>query len=79
MTTKIQALKSDFTKFESSEILSLKIAENQLANVQSMKFKKSTVAATANALLLNISLSFKSKIINSEKMKVYKNQSENEH
>ena len=44
-----------------------------------MKFKKSTVAVIADALLLSISLSFKSKIIKSEKMKISKNQSENEH
>ena len=37
-----------------------------------MKFKKLTVAATADALLLNVFLSFKSKIIKFEKMKVYK-------
>ena len=44
-----------------------------------MKFKKSIVAATADALLSSISLLFKLKIIKSEKMKAYKNQSENEH
>ena len=44
-----------------------------------MKFKKSTVAAAVDALLSSIFLSFKSRIIKSEKMKTYKNQSENEH
>ena len=44
-----------------------------------MRFKKLIVAAAVNALLSNISLSFKSKIIKFEKMKTYKNQSENEH
>ena len=44
-----------------------------------MKFKELTVAATVDALLSSISLSFKSKIIESEKMKAYKSQSENEH
>ena len=44
-----------------------------------MKFKKLTVAAAADILLSSISLSFKLKIIKSEKMKTYKNQSENEH
>ena len=44
-----------------------------------MKFKKLIVAAAVDALLSNISLSFKLKIIKFEKMKTYKNQSENEH
>ena len=44
-----------------------------------MKFKELIVAAAVNALLLNIFLSFKSRIIKSEMMKVYKSQSENEH
>ena len=44
-----------------------------------MKFKELIVAVIADALLLSISLSFKSKIIKSEKIKTYKNQSENEH
>ena len=44
-----------------------------------MKFKELTVAAVANALLSSISLLFKSKIIKSEKMRTYENQSENEH
>ena len=60
-------------------MLSWKIADSQSANVQSMRFKKSTVAAAADALLSNIFLSFKSKIIKSEKMRTYKSQSENEH
>ena len=60
-------------------MLSSKIADSQSANAQLKKFKKSIVAAAVNALLSNISLSFKSKIIKFEKMKAYKNQSENEH
>ena len=44
-----------------------------------MKFKKLIIAAVADALLLSISLSFKSKIIKFEKMKTYKSQSKNEH
>ena len=44
-----------------------------------MRFKKLTDAAAADALLSNISLLFKSKIIKSEKMRIYKNQSKNEH
>ena len=44
-----------------------------------MRFKKLIVAAAADALLLNIFLLFKSQIIKSEKMKIYKSQSKNEH
>ena len=44
-----------------------------------MRFKKLIVAATADALLSSIFLLFKSKIIKSEKMRAYKDQSENEH
>ena len=44
-----------------------------------MKFKELTIAAFADALLLNLFLLFKLKIIKSEKIKDYKNQSENEH
>ena len=44
-----------------------------------MRFKKLTVAAAADALLSSISLLFKSKIIKSEKIRTYTNQSENEH
>ena len=54
-------------KSESFEMLSLKVAESQSASVQSIRFRKSTVAAAADALLSNIFLSFKSKIIKSEK------------
>ena len=79
ITTKTQTLKSNSIKFESFEVLSSEIADSQSANAQSMRFKKSTVAAAADALLLNISLLFKSKIIKFEKMRTYKSQSENEH
>ena len=79
ITTKAQTFKSDFTESESFKVLSSKIADSQSANAQSMKFKKLTVAATADALLSSISLSFKLKIIKSEKMRIYKSQSENEH
>ena len=71
--TRTQTLKSDFIKFESSEMSSSEIVDSQSANAQSMKFKKSTVAAAADALLSSIFLSFKSKIIKSEKMRTYKN------
>ena len=57
----------------------LEIAESQSTNAQSMRFKNLIIAATVNALLSSISLLFKLKIIKFEKMKVYKNQSENEH
>ena len=79
ITIRTQTLKSDFTEFKSFEVLSLKIADSQSTNTQSMKFKKLTVAAAVDALLSSISLSFKSKIIKFEKMKIYKSQSENEH
>ena len=79
ITTKVQTLKSDFIEFESFKVSSSKIVDSQSVNVQSIKFKKLTVVAAADALLLNISLSFKSKIIKFEKMKAYKSQSENEH
>ena len=79
ITTRTQTLKSDFIEFESFEVSSSEIVNNQSTNAQSMKFKKSTVATAADALLLSISLSSKSKIIKSEKMRIYKSQSENEH
>ena len=60
-------------------MLSSEIVDSQSANAQSMKFRKLTVAVAADALLSSIFLSFKSKIIKSEKMRIYKNQSENEH
>ena len=41
-------------------------------NVQSMIFEKSDVTVAIDALLLQITLSFKSKIIKFEKMKIYK-------
>ena len=65
--TKTQTLKNNFTKSKSSKVLNSKIAESQSTNIQSMKFKKLTVAVTADALLSSISLSFKSKIIKFEK------------
>ena len=72
ITTKAQTLKSDSTESELFKMSSSEIADNQSASVQSMRFKKSIVAVTADALLSNIFLSFKSKIIKSEKMKAYK-------
>ena len=79
MTIKAQALKSDFIKFESFEMLSLKSADAQLTNAQSTIFEKLNATVATDALLFQITLSFKLKIIKFEKMKIYKNQSENEH
>ena len=50
----------------------------QLTNAQSLTFENSNEAA-ADALILQISLSSKFKIIKLEKIKIYKSQSENEH
>ena len=60
-------------------MLNSKIAESQSTNTQSIKFKKLTIAAAADVLLSSISLLFKSKIIKFEKMRTYKDQSENKH
>ena len=79
ITIKTQALKSDFTEFESFGTLSLKNADAQSAIVQSTIFEKSNATIAIDALLSQITLSLKSKIIKFEKMKIYKNQSENEH
>ena len=76
---RIQALKSDFTEFESFETLNLKNADAQSTNVQLMIFKKSNVIIVIDALLSQITLSFKSKIIKFEKMRTYKSQNEKEH
>ena len=74
-----QALKNDSIEFESFETSSLKNVDAQSANVQSTIFKKSDATVAADALLSQITLSFKSKIIKFEKMRTYKNQNENEH
>ena len=50
----------------------------QSTSVQSLTFKNLNEAAI-DALLLQISLSFKSKIIKFEKMNIYRSQSKNEH
>ena len=44
-----------------------------------MRFTRLTIAVAADALLSSIFLSFKLKIIKSEKMKVDKSSSKNEH
>ena len=79
ITIRAQALKSDLTEFESSETSSLKNADAQSANVQSTIFEKLNATVAADALLSQITLSSKSKIIKFEKMRIYKSQSENEH
>ena len=73
ITIRIQTLKSDFIEFESFETLNLKNANAQSANVQSMIFEKSNATIAIDALLSQIILSSKSKIIKFEKMRTYKN------
>ena len=73
MMIRIQAFKNDFIEFESFETLSLKNVDAQSANVQSTIFEKSNATVAVDALLSQITLSFKSKIIKFEKMKIYKN------
>ena len=72
MMIRIQALKSDFTEFKSFETLSLENADAQSTNVQSMIFEKSNATAAIDALLSQITLPLKSKIIKFEKMRTYK-------
>ena len=79
MTIKIQVFKNDFIEFESFETLSLKNVDAQSASAQLTIFEKSNATVAVDALLSQIILSFKLKIIKFEKMKIYKNQSENEH
>ena len=71
IATKIQALRSDSIEFESSEMFNLKIVDAASTNVQSLTFENSSEIA-ADVLLSQISLSFKSKIIKFEKMRIYK-------
>ena len=59
-------------------MFSLKNVDVQSANAQSLTFKNSNETAI-DTLLLQISLSFKFKIIKFEKIRIYKSQSENEH
>ena len=79
MTIRIQALKNNSIEFKSFKILNLKNVDAQSTNAQLTIFEKSNATVAIDALLLQITLSFKSKIIKFEKMKAYKNQSENEH
>ena len=78
IAARIQALQSDLTEPESSEMFSLRDADAVSANAQSLTPGNSSGTAT-DVLLSQIPLSFKSKIIKFEKMKIYKGQSENEH
>ena len=55
-----------------------KTVNAQLINVQSLTFENSN-ETTIDALLLQIYLSFKFKIIKFEKIKIYKSQNENKH
>ena len=73
MTIKIQAFKNDFIEFKSFETLSLKNADAQSTNVQLTIFKKLNATIAVDALLSQITLLFKLKIIKFEKMKTYKN------
>ena len=59
-------------------MFNLRDVDAQSTNVQSLTSENLNKTAT-DALLSQISLSFKFKIIRFEKMKIYKNQSENEH
>ena len=59
-------------------MFNLKNVDAASANVQFLTSEDSSETAI-DVLFLQISLSFKSKIIKSEKMKIYKGQSENEH
>ena len=72
MTIRTQTFKSDFIEFEFSEMLNLKNADAQSTNVQSTIFEKSNAAVAIDALLSQIILSFKLKIIKFEKMRTYK-------
>ena len=78
IAARIQALRSDFIEFESFEMSDLKDAGAASTNAQSLMFKNLNGTAV-DVLLSQISLSLKFKIIKFEKMKIYKNQSENEH
>ena len=71
--------KNNFTELKSFEILSLKIASAQSTKFQFTTFKKLNETVVIDALLSQITLLFKSKIIKVKKIRIYKNQSENKH
>ena len=70
--------RSKFIDSELSEMFNLKNIDTQLANVQSTTFKNLN-KVVFDAMLSQIFLSFKFKIIKFKKMRKYKNQSKNEH
>ena len=72
IATRVQALRNNSTEFELSEMLNLKNVDAQSTSAQSMTSENLNKAAV-DALLLQISLSFKFKIIKLEKMKTHKN------
>ena len=78
IVTRVQALWSDFIESESSEMFNLENADAASTNAQSLTSENLNEIAV-DVLLSQIFLSFKFKIIKSEKMRVYKSQSENEH
>ena len=78
IATRAQALRSDFTESEPSEMFNLKNADAASTSAQSLTSENSSETAI-DVLLSQISLSSKFKIIKFEKMRVYKSQSENEH
>ena len=78
IAARIQALRNNLIESELSEMSSLKNADATSTDAQSLTSKNSSEIAI-DVLLSQIPLSFKSKIIKSEKMKIYKNQSESKH
>ena len=78
IATKTQAFRNDFIESESFEMFNLKNTDAASTNAQSLTSENSSETAI-DVLLSQILLSFKFKIIKFEKMKTYKNQSENEH
>ena len=75
---RIQAVQNDLTESESFEIFSCKNADVSSTNAQFMTFENLN-ETVADALLSQILLSFKFKIIKFKKMRAYKNQSNNEY
>ena len=72
ITIKVQTFKSDFIEFKSLETLNLENADAQSTNVQSTIFEESNATVAVDALLSQITLSLKLKIIKFEKIKTYK-------
>ena len=78
IAARVQALRNDFTESESLKMFNLKNADAKSTNVQFLTFENLSKTAT-DALFSQILLSFRFKIIKLEKIKIYKDQSENEH